>query len=123
MINPVCRVVQTALWHTIVRPAQTLAEACIRRAISLLQTARGRSMADHMAVIGAEAAAAGLHVVYGLPAGNAAEAHVAACCCMQVSCLPCLGLQMQDADSSLKHILLSLTGQGIISFRLVDLYL
>jgi hypothetical protein len=69
------------------------------------------------------AAAAGLQVVYGLPAGDAAEAHAAACCCMQASCLPCLGLQMQDADSSLKHILLSMTSQGIVSSRLVVLYL
>jgi hypothetical protein len=78
----VCCVVQAALGHSTVRPAQVLAEACGRQATNLLQSACGQSMA-HMAVIGAEALAAGLHVVYGLPASNTAEAHVAACCCKQ----------------------------------------
>ena len=84
----VCCVVQAALWHSIVPPAQALAEACVQQTTTLLQKACGSSLADHMVVIGAAAAAAGLHVAHGLPAGDAAEAHVAACCCMQVSCLP-----------------------------------
>lgn len=80
--------VQAALWHSIVRPAQTLAEACVRRATTLLQIACGRSMADHMAVIAFEAEAAGLHIVYGLPVEHAADAAVAACCCLQARRLP-----------------------------------
>jgi hypothetical protein len=85
---------QMALVQYVARPAQLLADACMRRAISLLHAAsRTCSLAEHLATVAAGAAAAGLRVICCSLLQHAGKAHriqglirsLLHCdCCMQV---------------------------------------